>query len=224
MKLRILSCVTVSIIIATAIFGIIKRQTYTDIANEEDYLEQLHIAELAEERTIEYAQIYPKELEKAPIVLRVMVTEEIEHLFGTGRQKVKVQEIYEGDDLEVGEEIYLTSRSWHLNLGVWIDSIERGFVNVMKAGSEYLVFVSGELESLEKSIPVYGIYHDSFIFIAPVFCYEDITNISVEPTSVQHNYVPYAEVKDNEFFGESEGALNAWAEMKEKIMSAYPKG
>jgi hypothetical protein len=220
MKLRLLPCFTVGIILAAVVFGVVKRQTYTDWTKEEDYLERLQVAELLEKIAISSCDELSRTLPDCPVILRVSVTGDIEHLFHTGRQKVCVQEVYAGSGPEIGQEIYLTFSSWSVSLDGDLDSIERGFVNIMKVGYEYLVFVSEKRESLEKSIPVYVIYNGSFI--APVFCYESQSNVIV-PTKGETTYVPYAQVRNNEFFAVSETALEALEKLKSEMLSAYPR-
>ena len=45
MKMRILTAVTMVILIGAAAFGLVKRQTYTDLCGEENYLDGLYVAE-----------------------------------------------------------------------------------------------------------------------------------------------------------------------------------
>lgn len=45
MKMRILTAATAVILIGAAAFGLVKRQTYTDLCREENYLDRLYVAE-----------------------------------------------------------------------------------------------------------------------------------------------------------------------------------
>lgn len=58
--------------------------------------------------------------------------------------------------------------------------------------------------------------------IAPVFCYESRKN-EIIPTNVETTYVSYEKVKNNEFFGEDEMAVEAFEQLKEKMLAKYPK-
>ncbi|MBO5056193.1 MAG: hypothetical protein J6C64_07560 [Lachnospiraceae bacterium] len=211
---------TAGVILAAAAFGIVKRQSYTNLAEQGNYMEQLQVAEIPEKLAIRSCSELAEKLPDAPIILRVRAEEEIEHLFQTGRQKVHIQEVYAGESLKTGEEIYLFSEHWRLSLTGEPDSIERGFVNVMEVGTEYLVFAAGQVQGLDTAVPVFELYDD--FLIAPVFCYEDRDNVIV-PVGEESTYVPYRDVKNNEFFAETEKALLAWEELKEKMISAYGK-
>lgn len=142
----------------------------------------------------------------------------IEHLFQAGRQKVYIQEIYKGEGVKEREEVYLFSDHWRLSLTGEPDSVERGFVNVMEVGTEYLVFITGQVQGLDVAAPAFKLYDD--FLIAPVFCYEDRDNVIV-PTGKETTYVSYKDVRNNEFFAETEEALQVWEELKEKMISAY---
>ena len=65
----------------------------------------------------------------------------MEHIGGTSRQLVKVEDVYKGTEPAVGQDIYLTCSRWSLSLYSEPYSIERGFVNIMEVGGEYLVFI-----------------------------------------------------------------------------------
>lgn len=209
---------TAGVILAAAVFGIVKKQSYTNLTEQENYMEQLQVAEIPEKPAISSCSEMAEKLPDAPIILRVRAEEEIEHLFQTGRQKVHIQEVYAGEDLKAGEEIYLFSGHWCLSLTGEPDSVERGFVNVMEVGTEYLVFAAGQVQGLDTAVPVIELYDD--FLIAPVFCYEDRDNVIV-PAGEESTYVPYRDVKNNEFFAETGAALQAWEELKGKMISAY---
>lgn len=209
---------TVLMILAAAVFGVVKRGSYTDITKEENYLEKLHVAELSEQFAIKGCDKLQQELPDCPVILRVEAIGGIEHLFGADRQMVRILEIFKGDGLEKQQEIYLYSDHWRLVLFDDTKSIERGFVNIMNEGSEYLIFSTGKIDDLEDAVPIYKIYDENYI--TPVFCYEDRTNVIV-PTGEESTYVSYAEVKNNEFFSVSEKGIRAWEQLKEQMLITY---
>ena len=222
MKIRyLLHGLAICVIVGLAIFGRVKGNSYTDLRKEENYIEQLMVAELPEEIAIDACGDMLEDLPNSPIILRVIPTEEMEHLFRTGRQKVTIEEIYAGEDLEIGEDIYLYFNTGSLILGEDdVKSIELSFVNVMKKGSEYLVFLSHKVDALKESIPVYQLNKN---FISPIFSYDDPKARVILPFGEDHTYVPYVEVKENEFFGETEKAFEAWENLKSEMLLAYPK-
>ena len=168
---------------------------------------------------IEECEKLEKILPESPIILKVYAVEPIEHLFKISRQKVQIDTVYTGSDLNTGDYIYITSNRWKLNTTGEPPSIERGFVNVMKEGDAYLVFLTEKMETLDnEEIPVYRIVEESVLL--PVFSFDEHENTVAEIGEYQHSsYVQYEKVKDNEFFAATEGALNAMLELKQKLIS-----
>lgn len=210
---------TVCVFLAVMALGVTKKQTYTDLAKQENYLEQLQVAELTESIAERECAVMQQSLPDAAVILRIEVTGEIEHLFQADRQKAVIQRIYAGSGLEEGEEIYIFSHHWQLALVGNPDSLERGFVNIMKDGTEYLIFAEGLVESGEADIRSVKLYDD--FYIAPVFCYEDCQNVVI-PVTGDTTYVSYKDVADNEFFVSSERALRMVENLKEQMLQLYP--
>lgn len=157
-------------------------------------------------------------LPDAPIILRVEVTGEIEHYFGVSRQRAVICDVFAGDGLEKGEEVYIFSDHWQINIDEEVHSIERGFVNIMEVGAEYLVFSEKAVESWDTDILSVKLYDD--FYVAPVFCYEGHVNV-VMPTVGDTTYVSYKDVMDNEFFLASEERLYEMEELKEEMLRLY---
>lgn len=148
-----------------------------------------------------------QELPDVPYILRVSPAGEFENLFATSRQKVQVEEVYAGNGLQKGDEIYLTSSQWRIVIELQPSALECSFVNIMKEGKEYLVFVTEKVKTNSETLPVYRLYSNSMI--TPFFCYEDMENVII-PIGEGPTYVPYSQVKDNEFFSADEEGLEAW--------------
>lgn len=221
MMRRLLLFFPVCVFLAAMVFGIVKRQTYTDLVGQKDYLEQIQVAELSE-RNAEFACTDMRiSLPDSAIILRVEVTGEIEHLYNVDRQKAVIRQVYAGNGPETGEEVYIFSKGWQLSLNGNHDSIERGFVNIMEVGTEYLVFAEDVYEDWKTDIPLVKMYDD--FLIVPVFCYEERQNV-IMPISGDSTYVSYKDVKDNEFFMTSEEALRKVEELKKQMLALYPRG
>lgn len=219
MRGKILFFFTVCVFAAVLAFGIITKQTYTDLVKQENYLEKLQVAEFPESLSEKACAAMRQGLPDAAVILRVEVTGGIEHLFYVDRQKAVIKEIYAGSGLEQGEEVYVFSRHWSLFLGNGEDAIERGFVNIMETGTEYLVFAEDVVSNEETDILSVRLCDD--FLIAPVFCYREHQNVVV-PVSGELTYVPYKDVADNEFFGTSEETLRMLGEVKSLMLSLYP--
>lgn len=219
MRQRALCFFTICIYIAAMTFGIVKKQTYTDLAKQENYLSQILVGELTENSAEKQCAIMYQKLPDAAIILRVKVTGEIEHLFQVDRQKVVIQEVYAGAGLKQGDEVYISSRHWQLALDGNPNSLERGFVNIMEVGSEYLVFAEDIMADWEAGIPAVKVYDD--FLVAPVFCYEEHQNV-IMPVSGDSTAVSYKDVMNNEFFVTSEKALQTMNTLKNQMLSLYP--
>lgn len=220
MRKKLLLFFTVCIYTAAMVFGIVKKQTYTDFAKQENYLSQVQVAELSEDSTEIQCDMMSQSLPNSAIILRVEVAGEIEHLFQVDRQKVVIQEVYAGNGLKQGDEVYIFSQHWQLVLYDGSNSIQRGFVNIMEVGSEYLVFAEDIMEDWETGILAVKVYDD--FWVAPVFCYEEHQNV-IMPVSGDTTYVFYKDVMDNEFFVTSEKALQRMNTLKNQMLSLYPR-
>lgn len=221
MRQRLLLLFTIGVFSAVMALGIVKKQTYTDLVNQENYLAQLQVAELTESVAENECAAMSQDLPNSAIILRVEAIGEIEHLFQVDRQKAVIREAYAGNELEKGEEIYIFSEHWQLVLDGNPDSIERGFVNIMDVGTEYLVFAEAVSEDMETDTLIVKLCDD--FYIAPVFCYEEHQNV-IMPISGDTTYVNYADVMDNEFFVTSEDTLQIIETLKRQMLSLYPRG
>ena len=128
-------------------------------------------------------------------------------------------QVFAGEELAVGDEFYLTCVRWSVFVRSDGQAIERGFVNILREGSDYLVFLLTDSGMENRGLPLYFLNIDQFI--APVFCYEDIANTFVTPAG-RTTYVPYTQVKDNEFFAASQAGLDAWSALKQEMLRKYP--
>ena len=87
MKKRILIVITILVLIAACILGIVKRQTYTDITREINYMNKLQVAEIPGDLAVEVCEDMKNNLPKLPIILKVRFINDVEFLFGTSRQR-----------------------------------------------------------------------------------------------------------------------------------------
>lgn len=151
------SCFILFIVIVITVFGIFEKRTYTNIAEDKSYLDELYVAQLPENICLEETENLSVNLPQVPVIIRVSVLGDVEHIGGTSRQLVKVEDVYKGTEPAVGQDIYLTCSRWSLSLYSEPYSIERGFVNIMEVGEEYLVFIENQADGLGEKIPVYQV-------------------------------------------------------------------
>lgn len=222
MKNRVYMLIIISVIFAAALFGLYKRQTYTDYSGMPDYMNNFAVAQLPESMVATECEKLKEALPDAPIILKVHAVEPLENLFKISRQKVQIDEIYKGTDLSVGETIYIIFNRWRLNTTVEPGSVERGFVNVLKENEEYLIFLSEKVEPLyEENAPIYRLVEEGVI--APIFSYEEHENIIAELGEYEYStYVRYEKVKDNEFFTVTEAGMETMLSLKRKMLEVYP--
>lgn len=227
MRWKITVRVTLVLVLAAAVFGIYKRQTYTDVSKITSYMDMLAVAEIPEGFAVRECEELKQSLPDSPFILKVSAVGAIENLFHVSRQKVKVEQVYQGQGIEEGEEIYILSDRWRLNISVDSSSgpstMSRGFVNVMREGEEYLIFLSEQCVSLrEEENDVYRLAGEEYV-ICPVFAYQEYENVIAETGEyVNSTYISYEKVKNNEFFAATEAGLDAMLELKRSMMELYP--
>ena len=112
MKFKWGSCFILFIVMVITAFGMFEKGTYTDIAEDKSYLDEIYVAQLPENICLDEAENLSKSLPLAPIIIRVSTLGDVEHIGGTSRQLVKVEEVYKGAESEVGQEIYITCSRW----------------------------------------------------------------------------------------------------------------
>lgn len=162
----------------------LKKRTYTNIAEDKSYLDELYVAQLPENICLEETENLSVNLPQVPVIIRVSVLEDVEHIGGTSRQLVKVEDVYKGTEPAVGQDIYLTCSRWSLSLYSEPYSIERGFVNIMEVGEEYLVFIENQVDGLGEKIPVYQVYVENAF--TPIFSYQEHEIIFVKQVVNPH--------------------------------------
>lgn len=199
-------------------FGLINKGSYTNIMDDEEYMNSLYVAEITEEFASSECKKLKEDLPECMYILRVKALEPVDYSYGTGRQKVRILKIYQGNSIQLENEIYITSPRWCLILDDEVQSIERGFVNVLCEDQEYLIFCTSKIDSLDKNVPTYQLYSETYL--APVFCYTELDNIVVEPGDMG-TYVPYKEVKNNEFFACTEEGLQVLQSLKKELLIMY---
>ena len=93
MKKHLLWVLPLCVLCGAMIFGIVKRETYIDVLKQENYLDQLLVAEIHEQFAEAQCSNMLQNLPQVPIILRVEAVGEIEHLFHVSRQKIIIREV-----------------------------------------------------------------------------------------------------------------------------------
>lgn len=226
MKLRhIPPLLFLAAVVGFGVHGVQMRQTYTDITAQPQYQDTFTVGELPEEAGFYACQIMEQQLPASPIIARVTPTSPQVPMFYISRQKFQVLDVFAGDTLTVGEEIWIATQRWSVLPGENSRHLQCGFVNYPQQGREYLVFLSGELEVVDgfPDLPVYDLGSESDCVITPMFCYDEPeTSLVVEPDGMG-TYVSYSQVKTNEFFALTPAVMDAMVELKHTMLEQYPR-
>lgn len=223
MKLRYVSAITMVILIISVSIGLYTRSTYTDYNTDENAMSNFAVAISREEVFGNQLDFIKETADDENIILAVKCEDTYTYRFGCTTQKVSVEKVFKGDDVNVGDTFHLAkynsliSRSKDGNYN-GKKYINMGYVNEMIVGKTYLVFLDRKIEK-EGYDTVY-INSDKFI-VSPIFCYDDIDNVPVELKEDDSNYVFYDEVKDNEFFIDSEKSNMKIKELKKELFLKY---
>ncbi len=217
MKYRWLIFGFAGLYILAAAFGIFMKENYTNVTEQENWQQNFNVAQLPEELAASEAETLPEILAGQPFILRVSPLEEREYIFNGSRQKVEIRQVYSGEGVDAGDEIFLISQGWSLTFSQ-PQSIECNFVHPMVPGKEYLVFLSGKAKNLDGADNIYRVYDESFI--SPVFSYDTYENVGA-PVKGESTYVPYESVKNNEFFGCTEKTLESMEALKKMVLGMY---
>ena len=229
MKAKWLLLPMAALTVAAAVYGGYIRTTLTDYTEGGNW-EEYQVAPMPEAAGLDKVRVMREYLPQSPYILRVEVLGDLELTNGIGQQKVKVAQVYAGDGLETGQEFYLYDYAWNVGFFERYKSLERGYVNVLEVGREYLVFLNGKIDTLVSPVPVYRcmegvrLSDDNWIdFMSPIFCYDQMENVPVVYTGDWETGVTYTQGRDNEFFGETEKLIEAWEQMKEEFLQMYPR-
>ena len=221
MKVRKASlCFILITLMCCVALGIYSKTTYTNITSKDNYLDDFLVAEIIEEVSANTCEGLMNTLPTAPIIVSVSPIDNIEHLFGQSQQRVKIVKVFKGNELCEGDEIYITSDRWSVIIRDNSKKIERGFVNILKRGENYLAFLDTMLPQREEDTPVYKLYNSTRI--SPVFCYNSLENTLIAPNSSDTTYVNYYLVSNNEFFATSQESLEPILQLKKYMIERYP--
>ena len=222
---RIFSLLLLLALVGFGVFGAVNRLSYPETTANPDYMDQLQVATLSQDGCDIVLQNMQQKLPQSPIILRVTPTSDLTPIFYAGKQRFLVEDVYAGDHLKPGDEIWIVSGSWCALIDETYQQMVFYFVNAPKQGQEYLVFLSGQVEIVDgfEALPVYQLQNG--ILLDPIFCYNDLdTQVDAPIGQPLDITVPYKEVSDQEFFAESQTVMDALVEAKHALLAQYPKG
>ena len=156
-------------------------------------------------------------------ILKIKCTKDSKFDYQTCTEYGQVEKIFKGDgELKVGDDIVMDRSGYYLfakesGVATGIDAVSTGFVNFMKPGREYLVFIEEKVKSELYDYDVYSIRGYTFV---PILSYGDYDNVIV-PKKRSDHAVPYEPVKDNEVFMETRELEKKYYDFKYRILNKF---
>lgn len=208
----IVTCVLLNI-------GLCSKHKYIDLNAEKEPLNNFTVGILSNKLVDIGIEAFDENLEQNNIILAVKCEEKSRFVYKGAVQKVKVEKVFKGENIQKGDEIEIQSVS-----STFMDDIEgkgdkpeanMNFINEMKKGNRYLVFLDKKLKNSSIYIPKEeGI-------IKPTFCYEQIENKPCQSTSSEANVAFYSDVSQNEIFIMKQKGIDKMKQYKERLLARY---
>jgi hypothetical protein len=208
-------------------YGLYQKTTYTNHNKEETPLEDLFYVGIFPDSMIDgQIETLSANLDSQNYILAVRCNESVYFRFGCATQNVTVEKVYAGSDIEVGEDFdILVSSSLSedkqvLTVNGKSSYLGTNFVNMMKTGKVYLVFLDRKINNHDSSDPIYR-FSDTFL-IKPLFSHEEMKSVPLSRETDLSDSVSYSTAKDNEFFLASQESIDKLLALKEKFIAKYP--
>lgn len=226
MKFRYVAVLTIIMLCICTTIGLRAKRKYIDFNKQKRPLDQFVIGLLPEELVdVELKMMKQKvPLEKSNYILAVVCEGSSIFRYDNLSQPVKVKKVFQGDGVNAGDEIEISRNGSCLYLNEYTIpggprmSVNLNFVNEMEIGKTYLVFLKEKIKGTD-------IYVDSSdYFMAPCFCYDNISSTPISSLSKEGDFAKYAEVSQNEFFCTSQSAIQKLLEYKEMLLKKYAIG
>ncbi len=217
----VLGCALLIAIICAIIYGLSKKETYENPMEDFDGIKVCQFYNELSYLLDEETGMLDTFFNDSEYILKITPVTNYKIDFQTYSIDVKVEKIFKSnDDLKVGDTIKLSVEGYYFFEKD--NTISMQFVNFMKYGNDYLVFVKDKLESELYDYPV---YRTEAYSISPIFSYTDFENVIIEQKpdasndDVSYRYVYYNDVKNNELFVESKELENKCREFKYRVIS-----
>lgn len=212
--------VTMLLFVIVMIYGLHEKKSHRDLNAEISPIENFYVALLPDGLLTNQLRIMDETLDNSHYILEVVCMEEMNYKFSCATQQVEVKKVFKGDGIQIGDKIDLLKID-----SIFFDfmsgpAINMGFVNEMKTGESYLVFLDKKIETYDD-MHLY-LKNDDY-FLAPVFSYTDSKQSFHNSDDTETNSVLYSTVKDDEFFLMSQQAVDEIKTFKEALFLKYPK-
>lgn len=210
------------IMIAFLIYAKPYRATFTDIVRDPNNVNYMYVSEINEAFAEQQIELLNELLPNAPYIFRIKITQSTEYLYHTGYVKGEVLQIFAGDNVQVGDPIFVASDIWCITFDNPNKTYNRRFVNHPLVNHEYLVFCSEKATAADESMEAYILFNDERCALSCIFDYADRESLAVTPVDQNTANVLYSTVQNNEFFVTSDEASELLTEFKRTLISTYP--
>lgn len=218
MKVKFTILVYFLIIFLLLELGVHYKKGYKDLNEEDNPFGNFTVGFLPDEMVDGSIEVLEETIEKDKIVLAVKCISESKFYFQCATQEVQIEKVFKGNGIKEGDRLEILSVPAVLmekRKEIGMPGINKRFVNQMRAGKTYLVF-------LDRKVQNASIYISSDEgLIMPIFCYDKIENIPCVPLVKGESSVLYKNVSNNEFFIESRKGLEKMEKYKERVLAKY---
>lgn len=197
--------------------GLWKKGSYTDFASSEHPLEDLEVGVLSDRlaevvETDDFVEIIK---DCSEYILKVRTDSDIIFEFSQSVQYAIVEEVYKGSDVKTGDRIMLSTGGTNIFDGNGTLAMNMGFVHPMEIGEEYLVYI-------EDTVFLKDTKEIAYLFpgtiVKPAFSYKDTISEPVTPDGKTGAATAYKNVKNYEFFAQTEKGIHALKMLKKNLM------
>ncbi len=209
-------------LLISSIAGIYCRGQYTDVLN--DYIKSGDAGDYKVSNVLdddlEYAreiiEEQKQELDSAEYIVKAKMAGDPESVLFSTKWKLEILEVYRGENMQKGQKVeYITvSADYSKDHKLW----GRSYVNLMREGEEYLVFMNKALETDS----------DQMVYLSPQGCdlryfsLSERENVAVPEECKKLDGQYYLNtVKENEFFAESRRVMEKMELLKEEMINTY---
>lgn len=201
------------------IIGQIEKKSFTDVFKSEELDSEVMTGYIPEEYIDVVFGDLEEIVEEAPIIVKAKAQKSFEYYGREGRQLVLIEEVFRGNGLEQGDEIYVYSNKIKfIDSGIFY-SIGMWNTSFMEVEGEYLIFLLGEVPLPNSKDKIYQLY-DEKINIMPIFSYEDLDNGLVEVND-KYGCIQFSETKGREIFTNSKVVMSTYLDIKHQLLKKY---
>ncbi len=154
-KLNVYIISTVIIFLLCLLFGLYCKSTYEDFNSKSDPLNEFTVGLISEEMCQDQVIMMKNSLANSNYIVAVEVVSDLKFLHSCTTQKVKIINVFKGDEISTGEIIDLVIS----NEIFWDETsfetegacINMGFINKLNVGETYLLFLDHEIETYNSN-------------------------------------------------------------------------